>query len=236
MSKKTFLIGCSFTDPVWQEVIPWSVRYGQNHPSYISAKAGMGIKGICTEALYWLETIESDVDNLVIVLPNLWRYDIEVDQETYLCNAMVDLLVCDAQGWRNEKKAQRKWITSGGLHYDKTTEMASAFNFLYRHQGFLVILKEHIRALEALINHCKCHKINYVISAIQDPLDQLTGLDYIKDQIVAQLSKVQYAEWLKFEGNFIDKFLGHQEHPNNHEHELLCSYIEQSLTTRTSNG
>jgi hypothetical protein len=50
------LAGCSFTDPLWQEAVPWSVFYGKKYPSYIVAKAGMGIKGICTETLYYLES------------------------------------------------------------------------------------------------------------------------------------------------------------------------------------
>jgi hypothetical protein len=43
------------------------------------------------------------------------------------------------------------------------------FDFLYKHQGFLVIVKEHFRALKALLNYCKEHKIKYYITAIQDP-------------------------------------------------------------------
>ncbi len=50
----TLLVGCSFTDPTWQSAIPWSVQYSSLDPCYISAKAGMGIKGICIEALYRL--------------------------------------------------------------------------------------------------------------------------------------------------------------------------------------
>ena len=54
MSKKHLLVGCSFTDPTWQDAILWSVEYAKTHPSYIAAKAGMGIKGICTEAMYYM--------------------------------------------------------------------------------------------------------------------------------------------------------------------------------------
>lgn len=230
MSKpKDLLIGCSFTDPTWQDVKPWSVLYGHEVPSYIIAKAGMGIRGVCTEAVYYLDTMHSEINNVVIVLPTLWRYDIEVDTETYLCNAMVDLVECDEQGWRIKLPAARKWITSGGLHYKKDTEMAPALNFLYKHQGSLVIVKEHFRALERLINRCKKYKINYLISAIQDPLDQLTGLDYIREDIMQILIAVDYCNWFRFEGKFIDQFLKHQNHPNNQEHEILYSYIRQYL-------
>lgn len=153
--------------------------YSKHRPCYISAKAGMGIKGICTEALYWLDLVKDNVETAIVILPNLWRYDIEVDEETYLCNCMVDLLSSDRNGWNITQPGSRKWIISGGLHYEKSTEMAPVFDFMYRHQGFLVIAKEHFRALERLIDYCKYHKIKFVISAIQDPLDQLTGLDYI---------------------------------------------------------
>jgi hypothetical protein len=97
MSKKHLLIGCSFTDPMWQSAIPWSVEYAKTHPSYIVAKAAMGIKGICTEAMYYIKDIE--ISKIIIILPTLWRIDIEVDEETYLCNSMVDLLYAD-QNWQ----------------------------------------------------------------------------------------------------------------------------------------
>lgn len=226
---KDFLIGCSFTDPTWQDVVPWSVCYGRHRPSYISAKAGMGIKGICTEAMYFMNAISTPIQTAIIILPTLWRLDIEVDVETYLCNAMVDLVECDQQGWRVATPATRKWLTSGGLHYRKNTEMAPAFDFLYRHQGYLVIAKEHFRALERLIDRCKERKIKYYISAIQDPLDQLMGLDYIKDDIIDLLDKVDYTNWIKFDGVFIDKFLKHTNHPNKQEHELLFEKIKQHL-------
>lgn len=233
---KDFLIGCSFTDPTWQSVKPWSVIYGEKQPCYISAKAGMGIKGICTEAVYWLDLIKDEIKTAVIVLPTLWRYDMEVDEETYLCNSMTDLLTCDQNDWRIHSQAVRKWITTGGLHYDKSTEMAPVFDFLYRHQGFLVIAKEHFRALERLIDHCKCHKIDYVISAIQDPLDQLLGLDYIRDRVIELLQRVEYNNWLRFDGHFIDKFLGHSDHPSDSEHEILCSCIKKHLQLGKPNG
>lgn len=130
----------------------------------------MGIKGICTEALYWLELVKDDVDTMIVMLPTLWRYDIEIDKETYLCNAIVDLLSCDLHGWKLSQSSERKWIISGGLHYDKSTEISPVFDFLYRHQGFLVMAKEHFRALKCLIDYCKCHNIRYIVSAIQDLL------------------------------------------------------------------
>ena len=97
MSKKHLLVGCSFTDPTWQSAIPWSVEYAKKHPSYIVAKAGMGIKGICTEAMYYIKDIE--ISKMIIILPTLWRMDIEVDEDTYLSNGMVDLLYAD-QHWK----------------------------------------------------------------------------------------------------------------------------------------
>ena len=233
---KDFLVGCSFTDPVWQDVTPWSVLYGRNRASYIVAKAGMGIRGICTEAMYYLDAIDCQIDNMIIILPNLWRMDIEVDIEGHLCNCMVDLVVCDSTGWQIQQPAVRKWIHSGGLHYRKNTEMAPIFDFLYRHQGFLVMAKEHIRALERLLACCRQRKINCCISAIQDPLDQLTGLDYIRPDIQALLRTVDYDNWLKFDGQFIDKFLQHQNHPNDSEHAILCSHIQQYLNKRTLHG
>lgn len=229
--KKHFLAGCSFTDPCWQDISPWSICHGQRWPSYVAAKAGMGIKGICTEALYWLDLVRDEVDTVIVILPNLFRYDIEVDQETYLCNAMVNLLSCDQHGWQIAQAGVRKWIVSGGLNYQhkKPAEMVPVFDFLYRHQGFLVIVKEHLRALERLIDYCQHHKIRYIVSTIQDPLEQLDGLDYIRSQLVQNLHQVGYDHWLRFDGHFIDKFLGHPNHPTAQEHEILARYIENYL-------
>jgi hypothetical protein len=222
MSKKHLLIGCSFTDPMWQSAIPWSVEYAKTHPSYIVAKAAMGIKGICTEAMYYIKDIE--ISKIIIILPTLWRIDIEVDEETYLCNSMVDLLYAD-QNWQIITPAQRKWLTSGGMHYQKNKEYSDTFNFLYKHQGFLVMAKEHLRALTRLLNYCKLHNIEYAISAIQDPMDQLTGLDYIRDDICRLLDQVEYNSWIRFDGKFIDQYLGHRKHPNTQEHRDLCNCI-----------
>ena len=232
--QRDFLIGCSFTDPAWQDVTPWSVVYGHERPSYIVAKAGMGIRGICTEAMYYLDMIESRIDTMVIMLPNLWRMDIELDAESQLCNSMVDLLRSDGGRWHREQSATRKWIISGGLHYNKNTEQAAIFDFLYRYQGFLVIAKEHFRALQRLLDYCKRSKIHHCITTIQDPLEQLVGLDYIKPDIIALLETVDYDNWLRFDGKFIDKFLRHNNHPNDREHEVLCRHIQQHLKTRNS--
>lgn len=222
MNKKHLLVGCSFTDPQWQSAIPWSIEYAKAHPSYIVAKAGMGIKGICTEAMYYIKDIE--ISKMIIILPTLWRMDVEVDEETYLCNAMVDLLYAD-QTYQVEIPAKRKWLTSGGLHYKKNQEYSDAFDFLYKHQGFLVMAKEHFRALTGLLNYCKLHNIEYAISTIQDPLDQLTGLDYIRDDICRLLDQVEYNSWIRFDGKFIDQYLGHKEHPSTQEHQDLCNCI-----------
>ena len=226
---RDFLVGCSFTDPVWQSVTPWSVVYGRDKPSYIVAKAGMGIRGICTEAMYYMDTIQHNIDNMIIMLPNLWRMDIELDVESQLCSAMVDLVLSNSEGFHREQPATRKWVTSGGLHYKKNTEQAKIFDFLYQYQGFLVIAKEHFRALHSLLDHCRRNNIDYCVTAIQDPLDQLVGLDYIRSDIMALLQTVEYDRWLRFNGQFIDKFLQHNNHPNNKEHEVLCWHIQQHL-------
>ena len=96
---------------------------------------------------------------------------------------------------------------------------------LYKHQGYLVILKEHLRALKMLLDYCKLRSIPYHVSAIQDPLDQITGLDYISDQIQSLLTEVEYENWFRFNGKFIDQFLKHSNHPTTAEHEILCKYI-----------
>jgi hypothetical protein len=202
--------------------VPWSIEYAKTHPSYIVAKAGMGIKGICTEALCYLKSI--DVGKVLVVLPTLWRMDIDIDVETHLCNSMVDLLYAD-QNWKIVTPARRKWIISGGLHYSKNTEYSATFDFLYKHQGFLVIAKEHLRALTMLLDYCKINNIEYKISAIQDPLDQLVGLDYIKDEICKLLDKAEYDSWFRFNGKFIDQYLGHSNHPTSTEHQDLCNCI-----------
>ncbi len=227
-SPKHLLAGCSFTDPTWQQETPWSVEYAKTHPAYIVAKAGMGINGICTETLYYLTTLP-DITKLIIVLPTLWRLDIEVDKETFLCNAMVDLICADTD-WKIATKAIRKWIISGGLRYPKNTEQAVLFEFLYKHQGFLVIAKEHFRALKTLINYCKERKIQYYVSAIVDPMDQLVGLDYIKDEIQMLLTEVEYNNWIRFDHQFIDKFLNHTNHPTTEEHQILCQHIISSTS------
>lgn len=220
---KHLLVGCSFTDPQWQEAVPWSVQYAQTHPSYIVAKAGMGIKGITTEALRYLKQLD-DVDKVIIVLPTMWRMDIEMDEEMYLCDSMVDLLVVDTQ-WQVHTKAHRKWIISGGLNYKKNTEESKIFDLLYKHQGFLVLAKEHFRSLQNLIEYCILHNIDCYVSAIQDPVQQLTGLDYIREEFCALLAEVEYSKWIKFDGKFIDQFLGHQNHPTTAEHKILCDHI-----------
>jgi hypothetical protein len=220
------LVGCSFTDPVWQKDISWSIEYAKTYPSYIVAKAGMGIKGICTEAMYYIKNL--NISKVIIILPTLWRMDIEVGEETYLCNSMVDLLYAE-HNWEVSVPAKRKWITSGGLHYPKDTEFSKIFDFLYKHQDFLVIAKEHFRALTMLLDYCKLHKIEYVISAIQDPLHQLDGLDYIKDEICKLLDEVEYNLWFKFDGKFIDQYLGHGEHPSTEEHRELCRCIVENF-------
>lgn len=222
------LAGCSFTDPTWQHDVPWSVEYGKQHSCYIVAKAGMGIYGICTETLYWLQRL-TDVDKVIVILPTLWRMDIEVDQETNLCNAMVDLLTSSNDTWKIETNATRKWITSGGLHYERKTERTKIFDLLYKHKGFLVIALEHIRALKMLINFCNYRKIAIHISAIQDPLDQLLGLEYIKSEVTESLESVNYNSWIRFDGQFIDKFLGHTDHPTTEEHKILCQHIIKNI-------
>jgi hypothetical protein len=217
------LVGCSFTDIRWQKEIPWSIEYSKLYPSYIVAQAGMGIKGICTEAMYYMLEL-TNISKVIIILPSMWRMDIEMDQETYLCNGIVDLVYAH-NTYSIIQQANRKWISSGGLHYNKKQEQGKIFNMLYKHQGLLVIAKEHFRALKVLLNYCKERKITYYISAIQDPLDQLTGLDYIRNEFYKLLDDVEYNQWFKFDGKFIDKFLGHNRHPTTAEHQLLCRYI-----------
>ena len=137
---------------------------------------------------------------------------------------MVDILVSNGT-WQIKTPAKRKWLTSGGLNYDKSDEQAKIFDFLYRHQGFLVLAKEHFRALTMLIEYCKIHNIDYHISAIKDPLDQLQGLDYIREEIVQLLEEVEYSNWFRFDGKFIDQYLKHDNHPTTQEHQDLCKHI-----------
>lgn len=221
---KKLLLGCSFTDPVWQAEVPWSVQISNLIPCYISAKAGMGIKGICTEGLAWLKTIKQ-IDTVIIILPTLWRIDIEVDRETYLCDAMTELLEADNGKYIIKSRTTRKWILSGGLNYKKTTEQGKIFDFIYKHQGYLVLLKEHLKALQCLIDYCKMNNIEFYISAIKDPLAQLQGLDYIREEATNLLNDVGYDNWFRFNGKFIDEYLGHNQHPTTEEHKLLCENI-----------
>ena len=224
---KTLLVGCSFTDPLWQDAIPWSVEFSKTHPSYIVAKAGMGIKGITTEAMYFLENLPS-IDKCVIILPTLWRLDIETSEETDMCTAMVDLLKANSRECKIYKHATRKWILSGGMHFDTKSKYSKIFKLLYKHQGLLVILKEHLRSLSVLINYCKVNDIKYYISAISDPKEELEHYD-IKNEALALLSNVEYDSWFKFDGLFINRFLKHDNHPSTNEHILLSDYIIKNV-------
>lgn len=226
MTPKVMLAGCSFTDPTWQLVRPWSVVYGCTEPSYIVAKVGMGIKGICTEVLCRLRELDS-IEKLILILPTLWRMDLEMDEEGTLCNCMVDLVWSGNDGWAVKSAGTRKWITSGGLHYDRNTEAGKLFDLLYRGQGFFVILKEHIRALQMLKTYCDQHHIRCHVSAIQDPMTQLQGLDYLRSAIQQELHSVDYPDWFRFESKFIDEFLGHNRHPDDEEHKVLNAIIQR---------
>jgi hypothetical protein len=220
------LIGSSFVDPLWQDVETWAVQYSKIHPSYIVAKAGMGIKGVCTEALYYLEEL-NNISKVIVMLPDLWKIDIEIDEETYISNSMTDLLWADYAGVVIKQKAHRKWITSGSMVWDKKTEAASIFNFVSKHQGFLVLVKEHFRELKRLIDTCRYKNISCYITTTTDPLSELSGLDYIRPQVEKILQDVSYDSWMRFDGKFVDDFLQlkHNNHPTAQEHAVLCKYI-----------
>jgi hypothetical protein len=217
------IAGCSFTDPLWQDEVPWSVEFGKTHPTYIVAKAGMGIKGIATEAMYFLKTLPT-VNTCIIILPTLWRLDVEVSVDMSDCTAMVDLLDVNSSGVRIKSDAMRKWLLSGGLHYDNTTKYGKLFKQMYKYQDLLVILKEHLRSLEILINYCKNNNIAYYISAISDPKEELEHYD-IKHEAFALLDDVEYSSWFRFDGTFINRFLKHDNHPTTSEHVLISEYI-----------
>ena len=225
--KKHLLVGCSFTDPIWQDVTPWSSYYNENYnQSYIIAKAGMGWAGICTEAFIHAQKL--DFEHCVIMLPTLWRMDIEVNQEGTICNAMVDVL----EDNKVTIPATRKWLCSGGLNYEKLkgTEL-KIIEMMYKYKGFLPLLREHVLKLKLLISYLKTRNIQYTITAIQDPMHQLTGLDYINDDVIELLDSVEYKDWLRFNGKFIDKFIGHINHPTTREHTLIGDYIWQNRLT-----
>jgi hypothetical protein len=231
MEYNTLLAGCSFTDPVWQHEVPWSVEYAKIHPSYIVAKAGFGIKGITTEALYFLES-HKEIDKMVLILPDIWRLDIEVDSETYLCNCMVDTLTANSNGWEIKDKARRKWIISGGpLSYKHNNkEIVSIFDQMYKHQGWLVIFKEQMMSLERLLTYCKHNNIDYYISAIRDPMEQFDGLEYIQPHLHDLLiNKGEYNNWFTFNSKFINLFVGHDKHPNTKQHIAIANYILEDV-------
>jgi hypothetical protein len=220
------LVGCSFTDPRWQKTVPWSVHYSNTFESYIVAQAGMGIKGISTEALTILKQL-TDIDKVIIMLPTLWRMDIEIDHESpaQICNAMVPTLYAKNGTWQEYTPAYRKWMISGGLHFEKNKPSGAVFDLLYKYQGFLVLLKEQLRSLRFFLDYCKQKNISYYITAIRDPVDQLQGLDHVDDQIRNMLQEVEYDKWIRFDGQFIDKFLQHKEHPTTEEQKILCQHI-----------
>ena len=222
------LVGCSFTDPTWQDETPWSIHYSNNYQeSYIVAKAGMGWTGICTEA--YIHAQKLDFDHCVIMLPTLWRMDIELDHEGIMCNAMVDLL----KHGKPFVSPTRKWLISGGLNFNKTLdgEEFKIIDQMYKYKSFLPIIREHVLKLKLLLLYLKTTSISYTITAIKDPMHQLEGLDYIKDNIIELLNTVEYENWLRFDGKFIDEFLGHDKHPTTKEHKLIGDYIWQNHLT-----
>ncbi len=227
------LVGCSFTDPSWQEVVPWSVLYSKTFESYIVANAGMGIKGITTEALTFLKKLPN-IDKVIIMLPTLWRMDIEIDygSPAELCNALVSVIYANNGTWNEHIPACRKWMISGGLHFKKDTLRGVVFDLLYKYQGFLVLLKEHLKSLRVFLDYCREQNIPYYITAIQDPADQLQGLDYARDQINDMLQEVEYNTWIRFDGQFVDNFLNHCNHPNPEEHKILCQRIIDSTRNK----
>jgi len=227
-----FLAGCSFTDPRWQSHIPWSVQYSQIYDSYIVAQCGMGIRGISTEALSSLKQL-TDVDKVILMLPTIWRMDIEIDHESpgELCNSMVDTLWASKGQWNKFIPAERKWMISGGLNFEKLSKRGLIFDLLYRYQGFLVMLKEQMRSLRMFLDYCNHRQIPYYITAIQDPNEQRQGLEYVSDQINELLHEVEYDKWIRFNGKFVDKFLGTDEHPTTDQHKLICEHILQ-LTSK----
>ena len=99
---------------------------------------------------------------------------------------------------------------------------------LYKYKGLLPILRDHVLALKLLILYLESRNISYTITAIQDPMQQLTGLADDKDEVVSLLESVDYKNWLKFDGQFIDKYLGHTEHPSTEEHKQIGDYIWQN--------
>ena len=226
--KKHLLVGCSFTDPCWQDEIPWSIHYSKSYQeSYIVAKAGMGWKGICTEAYIYAQNLY--FDHCVIMLPTLWRMDTELNHEGTVCNAMVSL-VNDAGVLQ---PGTRKWLVSGGLHYRKSLSgiPVKILDMLYKYKGLLPILREHVLALQLLILYLKSRNISYTITAIADPMQQLLGLDDNKDDAVLLLESVEYKNWLKFNGQFIDNYIGHTQHPSTEEHKQIGDYIWQNQVT-----
>lgn len=49
------------------------------------------------------------------------------------------------------------------------------------------------------------------------------------------LDSVGYRDWFRFDGHFIDKFLGHPDHPDDREYQLLYTCIQKELR-ETNNG
>ena len=52
-----------------------------------------------------------------------------------------------------------------------------------------------------------------------------------KDDVIELLDSVEYKDWLRFNGKFIDKFIGHNKHPTTREHTLIGDYIWQNRLT-----
>ena len=189
----------------------------------------MGWNGICTEAYTYAQNLT--FDHCVIMLPTMFRMDMELNHEGQIANTMVDLL-------ENNKiitYATRKWITSGGLNWNQTKMLGNKekklFDQFYKYMGFLPLVREQVLKLKLLILSLQAKNISYTITTIKDPMHQLEGLDYIKDDIIELLDSVEYSNWLRFDGKFIDEFLGHDKHPTTQEHKLIGDYIWQSRLT-----
>jgi len=226
------LAGCSFTDPIWQEekYIPWSVHFAKENPSYIIAKGGMGIHGISTLAYDFIQN--NQIDELILLLPTIWRYDYEVDLEYHTMNASVDVLFGNKDGYKVHEKSKRNWLLSYGLHFreDHTDkEITKFFDLMYKSSGWLVMFRNQMKSLKSLLDLCKSKNITYHISSIQDPMDQMF-FDDIKQELVDLLNSYgEYQDWFKFDGKFLNYYLGHDDHPSTEEHIQISNYISKNI-------
>ena len=95
---------------------------------------------------------------------------------------------------------------------------------LYKYQGNEVIIQNSMQMLVFLVNYLHQQGISCKITSITDPMHCIEYFDN-NDIMLDLLDKVGYNDWVRFDGYFVDDFLGHSKHPTTQEHSIIKNYI-----------